>query len=777
MHSFPFQWFRECLGPVVLSLSLAVSCIQGWAEDRPASPWLTVDRIFDSSDFREKGAATGEWLEGGTGYTTLEDGAEGRSGKDIVWHDPATGRTEVLVASTLLIPSGKSQPLSIENYTFSTNRARLLVFTESRKVWRRNTRGDYWVLDISSRELKKLGGDAAPSSLMFATFSPDGTSVAYVREHNIYVQDLVDYRIKPLTQDGSADVINGTFDWVYEEELELRNGMKWSPDSRKLAFWQLNSAEVPEFYILNNTEGMYPRLNRFKYPKTGQKNSSVRVGVANVADGNIQWMGIPEDPTGHYLARMMWTPDARELLVQQLNRRQNTLKVWQADAATGEAHEILAERDGAWVDVVDEWRWSKEGERFLWVSERDGWRHLYSVSRDGKDQKLLTKGDFDVVSVAGVDEAHQWIYFMASPGDPIHRYLYRVKWNGHGCERVTPQNVPGTHGYDLSPDGQWAFHRFSTFEQPTKSDLIALPAHTVQRALEDNSEMRERLAGLEKGRWEFRRVRIDSGDSLDAYVMYPPGFDASRKYPVVFHVYGEPAGQTVTDAWHGNNQLWHWMLTQQGYVVMSVDNRGTAAPRGRDWRKVVYRKLGTLGCGDQASAVRTLLKENNWIDGSRIAVWGWSGGGSSTLNAIFRYPELYHTAMAVAFISNQRYYDTLYQERYMGLPDDNTEGYIKGSPITWASQLKGNLLMVHGTGDDNCHYQNAEALINELIAHNKQFTMMAYPNRTHSINEGANTSRHLYTLLTRYLNDKMPSDGLPKYEKAIQSTGEPAKKP
>ncbi|MCP5105064.1 MAG: S9 family peptidase, partial [bacterium] len=357
-----------------------------------------------------------------------------------------------------------------------------------------------------------------------------------------------------------------------------------------------------------------------------------------------------------------------------------------------------------------------------------------------------------------VDEKRGWLYYMASPDNPGQRYLYRTRLNGKGKPvRLTPLNQPGTHGYQLSHDVRWAIHTYSTFATPPEIGLIRLPRHQRVRVLEGNDELRKKVAALRRGRVEFFSVEIGEKERvrLDGWCMKPPDFDKSKKYPVLFYVYGEPWNQTVLDRWTGETYLWHLMLTQRGYIVISVDNRGTPAPRGREWRKCIYRQVGILASADQAAAVGVLLKERSYLDAGRVGIWGWSGGGAMTLNAVFRYPDLYRMGMSVAPVTDQRYYDTIYQERYMGLPGDNVEGYRNGSPITFAHQLKGNLLLVHGTGDDNVHYQNAEALINALVAANKYFSLMSYPNRSHGISEGKNTVRHFYGLLTRYLKENL----------------------
>ncbi len=742
---------------VVPALVLAVGCVG--IQDRPAGEGLTLQRIFSSKEFEVKRFGPARWLEDDAGYTTVEDSASVPDAQDIVRYDPQTGRRRIVVSADLLVPEGKTKPVEIKNYAWSRDGTKLLIFTNAKRVWRTETRGDYWVLDLADRTLRKLGGDAEASTLMFAKFSPQGDRVAYVRERNIYVERLGDTAVTKLTTTASDTIINGTSDWVYEEEFRVRDGFRWSPDGTMIAYWQFDDAGVRNFHLINNTDELYPTITSFPYPKVGQQNPACRVGVVNVGGGETRWIATPGDARDDYIPKMAWVPDSTVLVLQQLNRLQNRVTILRCEdpATDGSVTTVMIERDDAWVDLNDSMKWLEDGSAFTWLSERDGWRRLYLIARDGAQVTPLTPGEFDVMRVDALDEKGGWVYFTASPDDPTRRYLYRAPLDGSAtAERITPAGQPGSHTYTISPDARWAFHTVSTFDSPPATELIRLPGHERVRPLEENAELRSHLEQLRPCPVEFFRLGIGDGVLLDAWCITPPDFDSSRRYPVLFYVYGEPAGQTVLDRWGGEKHLWHRMLAQQGYIVVSVDNRGTPAPRGRAWRKCVYRRIGILASSDQARAARALLDRWPYADPERIAIWGWSGGGQMSLNAIFRYPEIYSTAMAIAFISDQRLYDTIYQERYMGLPDANEEGYRNGSPLTFAKNLQGNLLLVHGTGDDNCHYQSCEVLINELIKHNKPFTMMAYPNRTHAIKEGENTKRHLFELLTRYLTAHTP---------------------
>ena len=738
-----------------LLLFLAFSPCQAQTKS-PDPTKLTLDRIFASDDFRGDRIPQVNWLEGGS-YISLQPSKTLKGGTDIIRVD-AAGKSEVLVPADKLVPPNAKDALGIHGYEFSKNLDIVLIFTNSAKVWRQNSRGDYWVLNRPSGKLLKVGGDAKPSSLMFAKLSPDGKHVGYVRENNLFVEAVEGGSVTQLTHDGSNEVINGTFDWVYEEEFFCRDGWRWSPDSKQIAYWQLDTRGVKTFTLIDNTSGNYPALKTFAYPKTGERNSLCRVGVIAAAGGATKWLEIPGDTrTDYYIPRVEWTENPMELAIQRINRLQNTVDVMLADAGTGKVRTAFTDRDGTWLDIHDDaLAWVEKGAAFTWISERDGWRHLYLISRDGNAIRRVTRGEYDVIRVLHLDEKSGYVYFLASPENPTQQYLYRSALRGGDSpERLSPANQPGWHDYQFSAEGEQAVHTYSTFGSPPRVELVALPDHKVIRTLATNDKLREAIGKLDKTPVEFIRPDIGGGVKLDGWLIKPANFDPSKKYPLVFHVYGEPASQSVTDHWGGSQYLWHLMLTQQGYAVACVDNRGTPCPRGRDWRRAAFRRVGTLASDDQAAAARDLLNRP-YLDPSRVGVWGWSGGGSMTLNLLFRYPELYRTGMAVAPVPDMRLYDTIYQERYMGLPHENGEDYKQGSPITHAAGLKGNLLIVHGTGDDNVHVQGTERLMDKLIELNKPFTLMTYPNRSHSINEGKNTTRHLYGLLTRYLNENLP---------------------
>ena len=730
---------------------------QGQAQDNR----LTVDRVFASGEFSSESYSV-NWMPEGGSYFVQEPAADG-IGNDIVLIDPLTEKRQVLVAAGDLIPKGATEPIDVSSFDVSADGKKVLVFNNTRRVWRHNTRGDYWVADLASGGVRKLGGEAPEASLMFAKFSPDGQYVAYVSQRNIYVERLVDGVITQITETESDDIINGTSDWVYEEELDLRDGFQWSEDGNQIVFWRFDTSNVGVFTMINNTDELYPKLTRFQYPKAGTTNSSVSIGIYDFVGRETRFVDLPGDPRENYPARIDWIPGSSEFLLQRLNRLQNSNSVYAVSATTGEFRLVFTDTDAAWVEVCDWIEWLPDHERFTFISERDGWKHVYLVDVGSGETALLTPGDFDIEELYFIDQAENACYFLASPDDPTSRYLYRQLFFDEKLKRLTPDDQPGWHSYSLAADGSSAVHKRSRFGVPEIIETIRLPSHEQVAMQADNSELRETLTALPPCDHEFFQVAIDDGTGqsikIDGWAMKPPGFDPAKKYPAIVYVYGEPWGTTVTDQWGGNTWLWHRLLCEQGYVVLSFDNRGAKVPRGAAWRKAIYKTIGIINAHDQAEALRAAVEKFEWLDRERLGIWGWSGGGSSTLQAMFKHPDLYQTGISVAPVPDQRYYDTIYQERYMQTPELNPTGFAEGSAVNFAKNLQGNLLLIHGTGDDNCHYQTMELLINELIARDKQFSMMAYPNRSHGIYEFENTSRHLRKLMLKYWLEHLPPGG------------------
>lgn len=698
------------------------------------------------------GAQDIRWTRDGNAYYEIYNG-------ELVTVSLPGNERKIIIDRNTLYSQGGNLLSNFKDFQVSEDGAKILLYTNSKKVWRYETRGDYYVADLKTGQIVQVGKDRPASSLMFAKFSPDGTKVAYVSKHNLYVEDLAAKTSKALTTDGTERLINGTFDWAYEEEFDCRDGFRWSPDGKSIAYWQIDASRIRNFLMINNTDSIYSYTIPVEYPKVGQDPSSCKLGIVDIATAKTNWLAVPGDQVQHYIPRMEWIPGSNEVILQQLNREQNVSKLYVANAGTGTVKLIYTETDKAWVDAGKGWDWINGGKEFIWSSEKDGWNHLYRISRDGKKQVLITAGNYDVIEKSLVDEKNGVVYFLASPSNATQKYLYKTKLSGGAKpEMVTPSILPGTHDYDISPNGVFARHTYQSAAVPRLTEWMKL---TTLNPLTMEGSITNQLGRIKPGRnqVEFFRIKTEDGIELDGWMKKPDNFDKTKKYPVVFYVYGEPASQTVKDTWGtGHNGLYAGNMPGDGYVYISLENRGAPAPKGREWRKSIFQNIGRLNIRDQAMGAKKIL-EWPFIDKDRVAVWGWSGGGSSTLNLMFQYPEIYKTGIAIAAVGNQLTYDNIYQERYMGSPLKSTEAYVKGSPVTYAGNLKGNLLYIHGTGDDNVHYQNAEMLINALIRHGKWFQMMSYPNRTHSISEGEGTFQHLALTYTKFLQTYCPPGG------------------
>ena len=715
-----------------------------------AQPELTLEDIYVKGTFRARGVPQPTWMEDGRSYSALTE-------KGLVRVDAATLSETVIVPQAAFVPAGAARPLRVEDYTWSEDKTKLVVYTNSRRVWRRNTRGDYWLLDVAAGTVRQLGKGLEPARMMYGKLSPAGDRFAYVYYNNLYVEDVATGERRQLTFDGGDVMVNGNFDWVYEEELNCYDGWRWSPDGKKIAYWHSDTGGTGTFLMIDNIDSLYSFTIPLPYPKAGTTNSAVKVGVVDVETARTGWFPVPGDPRENYIARMEFVPGTDEVMIQQLNRLQNTNTVYYGNVNTLELTPFYEDRDDAFLNVHDNIVWLDGNKFFTWTSEKDGWRHLYRVTRDGKKETLITKGDFDVINVLRIAPTGGYVYYMASPESAVEQYLYRSRLDGKGAaERVTPRGFTGTYSYNISPGAKYALCSFSNHETPRVYEMVSLPEHKTVRRLEDNAALKAVYDSYGFRTREY--FQVDIGEAvLDGWMIKPRDFDPAKKYPVIFHIYGEPASSTVQDSWSGD--YWNQLLAQQGYIVASIDPRGTNNPKGREWRKCIYGKVGILAMADHAKAVRLAEEMFPFMDPERIGVWGWSGGGSSTAHLMFEHPDIYSVGIAVAGVYSQRLYDSIYQERYMGLPSTNPDGYREGSPITHAAGLQGDLLLIHGTGDDNVHYQSLEMLVNELVKQGKMFSMMSYPMRTHGISERENTTMHLYRTMLKYWLEHLPAGG------------------
>ena len=711
---------------------------------------------------------------------------------DVVWNESETGYftikdNNIVLVSTrgkedkVILSSSQVNNLEIESFSFSQSKNKILIFTQSVKVWRYNTRGDYWVYDFKKNEIQKLGRNMSGSSLMFAKFSPNERFVAYVSKEksesgirnsstsvNIYLESLDDRSIKKLTSsNGTKKLINGTFDWVYEEEFGCRDGFIFNEDGTRIAFWQIDANQVRDFYMINNTDSIYSYTIPVEYPKVGEDLTPARIGVINLTNEEITWMKIPGEQNKFYLPRMTWMPGRNDLMIQQLNRKQNHSKIYIANANNGSTELLMEEKDDAWVDLRSSWpyqvqagwKFINNGKEFLYTTEKDGWSHIYRFDITNKTEYLVTKGNYDVVKPLAYDEKNENVYFIASPENPTERYLYKTSAKGDGkLIRVTPDVLEGSHNYQISTKAKYAFHSFSNYFTRPMQAIVSLPNH---KFINENQNMIEKY-DLEKKKdhpLEFFEITTVDDVTMEGWIVKPKNLDKNKKYPVLFYFYSEPAGQTGVNRYGaGNNGLYDGNLGEDGYVYVTFDGRGTPSPKGRAWRKAIYRNIGRINVRDMAMGAKAVFEKYEFIDTSRVAVHGWSGGGTATLNCLFQYPEIFHTGIAVAAVANQLTYDNIYQERYMGDPKESYQDYVDGSPIKYAKNLEGNLLYIHGTGDDNVHYQNAEMLANELIKHKKIFYMLSYPNRSHGIREDG-AYPHVRLMFTDFLRKNCPPGG------------------
>ncbi|CAI2765288.1 S9 family peptidase [Flavobacterium collinsii] len=668
--------------------------------------------------------------------------------------DQLNKNTTVLTQQQLTNAGFKGE---VEELVWNQNKTKVLVYTNSKKVWRANTKGDYWFFDLTTGKGRKLGASLEESSLMFAKFSSDNENVAYVSKHNIYLENLASAKITSLTTDGTDKVINGTFDWVYEEELAARDGFRWSPDGKSIAFWRVDASETKFHLMINNTDALYPFVVPVEYPKAGEKPSSVKIGVIDIASVKTNWLDIPGEPDNNYLVRMEWVVKD-EVMVIQLNRNQNQVSFYNCNTQSGKASLIYQEKSAEWIDVFDvssgvydgfPCQFVDNGKSFLWSSDADGWMHVYKISRDGKKKELITTGNFDAYFKAYNDKTKS-IYYIASPKDATQRYLYETNLNSRKTKRITPEVFEGTNEYEFSTDGSYAKHTNSNINRDFNARLVSLSDHKKILPKEADAFTKpERDFSLEK----FKVTTVD-GVEMDGIMAKPLDFDPAKKYPLFFFVYGEPMASVANDMPLFNGMI--SLLIPKGYIGIAMDNRGTPVLKGTKWRKSIYKNIGIINTRDQAMAAKEVLKWD-FIDTNRVAVHGWSGGGAVTLNLMFQYPEIYKTGVAVAAVTDQHFYDNIYTERYMGLPGENGAAYTLASPVTHAKNLNGSLLYIHGTGDDNVHYKNAEVLIDELIKYDKVFNLMIYPNRSHSINEGEGTRKHLVDTFLKFIEEKCPS--------------------
>ena len=731
-------------------VALVFSFHAGYAQESKKE--LTVEEIFGSSRFQLKTLASPQWVDGGRKFSYLETDTTTKQ-LDLYLYNVADGSRELLVKGSSLVwkrggkPDDSSRtrrPMRISSYQWSADRQRILM-TGSLPARRLKTGGDFGIFSVADKSFRMLTDTTAEQANI--KFSPDGSKIGFVRANNLYVMDVETGMETQLTFDGSENIINGKFDWVYEEEFRIVDGWQWSPDGRHIAFWRLDQSAVPTFPLVRYSELQpHAATESMRYPKAGDPNALVKVGVINVETMQTKWLDLGSN-ADIYIPRIQWTTKPEILSVQRLNRGQDTLDLMLANLRDGTFKTVTSEADTAWIGIQDSLTFLQKSDQFLWTSNRDGYMHMYLYNLDGSLARQITKGDWEVTRLVGVDEKRKTVYFIGTQASPLERHLYSIKLDGTGMRRLTKE--AGTHSVNFSPDFLVYLDTHSSAKTPTNISLRTNEGARVAQVIENNLET------LKEYRWgdhQFFTFKTTDGEVLNGWMIKPPDFDATKRYPVLMYVYGGPGSQTVEDQWGGTRYLWHQMFAQRGYIVVSVDNRGTGA-RGKTFMQITHRRLGVHEVGDQIEAAK-YLASLPYVDASRIGIWGWSYGGYMTCMAITLGAEYFKTGVAVAPVTNWKFYDTIYTERYMDTPQRNPEGYKETSPVTHASKVKGNLLIVHGTTDDNVHWQNTIVFVNELITQNKQVQTMFYPGRNHGIS-GDNATRHLYTMMTNYILEKL----------------------
>ena len=702
---------------------------------------ITLDDIWSKGTFRPEYVWGINWMNDGAFYSSME---RNEKSVNIIKNSIKTGeKVSTIVNGESLIPANQKVPIDFDGYEFNSDESKILFTTETEGIYRRSSKSVYYLYDVKSNKIQPLSG----GKQMFATYSPDANKVAFVKENNLYFKNLSSNKEIQITKDGKRnEIINGWCDWVYEEEFGFAKAFFWSPDGSKIAYYKFNETEVPE-YNMQMWGDLYPEDYRFKYPKAGEKNSVVEIKIYDIKTGKISNVNVGE-VEDQYIPRIKWTNTSSKLLVYRMNRLQNTLEILQANSATGETKVIMTEKDKAYVEIFDDAYFMNSG--FIMASEKDGYKHLYYYNWDGKLINQITKGNWDVVELKGVNEKKKVLYFTSAESAAMQRDFYKINLDGSKKTKLTKE--AGTHDIDMSTDTKYFIDTYSNINTPPTFKLHNGLTGKLIKQLKDNKALEAEMKEFNFTKADFFKFKTSENVELNGYMIKPSDFKETQKYPVLMFVYGGPGINTVNDSWIGSNYTWYQMLAQKGYIVVSIDGRGTGY-RGAEFKKSTYGQLGNLESKDQIEGAK-YLKTLPYIDNNRVGIWGWSFGGYMTSLCMNIGADVFKMGIAVAPVTTWRYYDTIYTERYLGLPKDNASGYDDNSPIQHTDKLKGKFLLIHGTGDDNVHYQNAVDYHNALIKAGKQFDSFHYPNRNHGI-YGGNTRLHLYQMMTDYILENL----------------------
>lgn len=693
---------------------------------------IEFDHIFDES-FSPTTINNVRWMNDGRFYSASD-------GQTITRFNITNGESEVI------FDGSNVNNLQVQGYEFSADENLILIETDVEQLWRRSTKANYFIYNRSENSIQKL--TQSEEKQQYAQLNSEGNRAAFVQNSNLFWVDLTTGEQFQITEDGEFNsIINGAADWVYEEEFGFAKAWFWSPRGDKIAFYRFDESNVKQFTMETWGE-LYPEEVRFKYPKAGEENAVVSIHVFDIETGEITMMDIG-DETDQYIPRINWTKNNNLLAIRRMNRLQNKEELLFADVSNGETEVILTEESETWLDVHDDLMFLNNGKQFITTSSRTGYNHVYLYKMDGEEIRQITKGEYDVTEIIGFDERRHNLYYMSTEVSPLERHFYRVRVDGRRKRTMTEDN--GWYSINMSRDFKYYIQSYSDYNKPPVITLHEGGGKQV-RILEDNAKVIENLNEFAFQTKEFMVMDVN-GQPLNAYMITPPDFDENQEYPVLMYVYGGPGSQTVTRAFeYGQRPMWHQYLANQGYIIVSVDNRGTGA-RGTEFKNQTYLQLGVLETEDQIAAARQVA-DLAFVDDERIGIWGWSYGGFMSTNALAQGNDVFSSAIAVAPVTHWKYYDTIYTERFMRTPQTNPEGYEAGSPINYVDQITGDYLLIHGTGDDNVHYQNAVILVEELIKHDVQFETMYYPNRNHGI-YGGNTRRHLWKLMSNFILEKL----------------------
>lgn len=721
-------------------LALALLSLTGMQVSHAQKNDISLEEIWKKGSFQQDYVWGVNSMNDGVYYTSMKNDKDGVRIDINSYADEGDTKT--------MLHSKDINDLSFSDYAFSADEKQLLLSTEVEAIYRHSSRSKYFVYH---RETKKLNALSSGKQRL-ATFSPNGAKVAFVRANNLFVSDLQNGKEIQITKDGENNkIINGATDWVYEEEFAFDKGFQWSPDGKKIAYYKFDESKVREFSMDMFQHKLYPDQYRFKYPKAGEDNSIVRIFIYNLETGKNTEAQVSQE-NDYYIPRIKWTKDANSLSVQRMNRHQNRLDFILVDAKTGSAHTIFTETDDAYIDITDNLRFLDDKKHFIWTSEKDGFNHIYLYNMNGDEVRQITKGDWEVTEFYGYDAKKKKLYYQSTENSPLQRDIYSIDIKGRKKKRLSPNS--GTNNAEFSKSFKYFINTHSDANTPNTNTLYTATAKKV-RTISNSKGLRKKLQQYDITEKTFESFTTPEGTTLNYWIMKPTDFDPKKKYPVYMYLYGGPGSQQVTDSWGGNNFMWYQHLTQMGYIVACTDNRGTGG-RGAAFKKQTYKELGKLETEDQIYFNRHLAALD-YVDGDRIGIQGWSYGGYMSSLCLFKGAADFKMAIAVAPVTNWKYYDSIYTERYMQTPQENDGGYEDNSPINHVDKLVGKYLLVHGSADDNVHYQNTMEMISALVAANKQFDLYIYPDKNHGIYGGnnGNTRLHLFTKMTQFIKDNL----------------------